>query len=539
MIGPTKDAFGETSIRRADGTELTGADLAKFISLNPIVGENPFRWKSHYWDQIGNANNPTNGYYMINTDGGTRYYDPTNCSYISAETPENLLTDVGQVHGLNRYGITVDNCVALMAALYTIYTTIALSYDDSYVHSRHISWWERNWHWLRWVALGLSIILTIVTLGKKSWTLALVAGAIIAGAAITGFIIGGLVGGGGAGGFCWSSAIEGAYWGAMIAVALIAIFKVGMAVGAKIHKKVITAKKAKMAKAKAVQKAAIQCFIEGTLVLCRGEDGKKCHKSIEDIKEGDLVWAYDEESGKCDWKPVVQLFRNGIRIKDPQEGERGIGKGMRDWIGITVCGKEIVSTPGHKYLLPENTEKRNLYENHEHIEYEDLSEKWVSAQDVKVGDKVLLSDGKCAIVEKVRRIRYNKSQITYNFEVEGFHTYFFGEQGICTHNAGGPCTTDLFRVMSNAEFGSLTKYKKFKTVKGAMHDKWFTTSFDDAVTWAKNYYPDGGFKIVKVTVPTSSLKKMHAVAAIDGIGQSYAAHYKLLNEIMLGFWRVL
>ncbi|MCL2861681.1 MAG: hypothetical protein FWE22_04645 [Firmicutes bacterium] len=91
-------------------------------------------------------------------------------SDISAETPENLLVNVGEVHGLNRYGITVDNAVALMVALYTIYTTILLSYDENYEWSRHLNWWERNFHWLRWVMLGVSIILTIVTFGKKSWS---------------------------------------------------------------------------------------------------------------------------------------------------------------------------------------------------------------------------------------------------------------------------------------------------------------------------------------------------------------------------------
>ena len=81
------------------------------------------------------------------------------------------------------------------------------------------------------------------------------------------------------------------------------------------------------------------CFAEGTLVLCKGEDGIAVHKPIEDIVEGDLVWAYDEETGRSDWKPVVELFRNKAT----------------EWISITVNGEDIVSTSGHKYYLPENT----------------------------------------------------------------------------------------------------------------------------------------------------------------------------------------
>ena len=33
-------------------------------------------------------------------------------------------------------------------------------------------------------------------------------------------------------------------------------------------------------------------------------------KKIEEIREGDLVLAYDEETGEQAYKPVVQLFRN-------------------------------------------------------------------------------------------------------------------------------------------------------------------------------------------------------------------------------------
>ncbi|MCL2234637.1 MAG: DUF6531 domain-containing protein, partial [Firmicutes bacterium] len=139
-------AFGETSVRRADGGELTASDIKSLLTESPIAFENPFRWKSHYWDQIGSANNSSSGYYMINTDGGTRFYDPFTCGYISAESPENLLFNAGEIHGLNRYGITTNNAVALIAALYTIYTTILLSHDESY--ERDLTWWQRNMRWL-------------------------------------------------------------------------------------------------------------------------------------------------------------------------------------------------------------------------------------------------------------------------------------------------------------------------------------------------------------------------------------------------------
>ena len=136
-----------------------------------------------------------------------------------------------------------------------------------------------------------------------------------------------------------------------------------------------------------------QCFIAGTLVHC--EDGLK---KIEDIKVGDKVLAYNEETGEQGYKTVLHLFRNE----------------SKEWTGVTVNDKEIVSTPGHKYYLP-------------------LTRQWLSAKDLKTGDTVLLSNGQHAKVQATRSIHYDTPQTTYNFEVEDFHTYYV-ETGVLVHN---------------------------------------------------------------------------------------------------------
>ena len=160
-----------------------------------------------------------------------------------------------------------------------------------------------------------------------------------------------------------------------------------------------------------------------------------------------MVWAYDEESGESDWKPVAQLFRNGKEANSTQD----YGDGVRDWCHVTIRTEDadgkpvfdtIKSTLGHKYYLPFNTEYRSPNEQLEHAGYEELSNKWVSAQDLKVDDIVLLADiysltgePKYGIVEKVNCVKYDKPETTYNFEVEGFHAYYVGEQNVCVHNA--------------------------------------------------------------------------------------------------------
>ena len=212
-------AFGETTIHRADGRELTGQDLVGFIAQNPIATENPFRWKSHYWDQIGIGSNPSNGYYYL--DG--RYYDPTICGYVSADNPENLLLNAFIVHGLNRYAISTTNPVALLAMLHTIFTTIPLSWDTTY--PREFSWWDRAMMWLhnaapwiRWGIIGIGIIVFIAAAIISKGTLIPAMLIAAAGGAMTGMVISAyiasLVGRG------IADVVEGAAWGALTGAAM-------------------------------------------------------------------------------------------------------------------------------------------------------------------------------------------------------------------------------------------------------------------------------------------------------------------------------
>ena len=163
------------------------------------------------------------------------------------------------------------------------------------------------------------------------------------------------------------------------------------------------------------------CFIAGTKVLT--DHG---HKNIEDIEVGDLVLAYDEETGETAYKPVVTLFRNTTK----------------EWCTVFVRGNdgelyEITSTPGHKYFVPGNKVRKDSRAL-EHASYAGLSEKWVSACDLKHGDKVLLSDGTLCEVEGVSCKKLFAPETTYNLEVADFHTYYVSDACVLVHNEG-PC----------------------------------------------------------------------------------------------------
>jgi hypothetical protein len=57
---------------------------------------------------------------------------------------------------------------------------------------------------------------------------------------------------------------------------------------------------------------------------------------------------------------------------------------------------------------------------------------WTEARDLKKGDHVYSADGSLLVVESV--IIEQREETVYNFEVEDFHTYFVGEDGVWVHN---------------------------------------------------------------------------------------------------------
>ena len=83
-----------------------------------------------------------------------------------------------------------------------------------------------------------------------------------------------------------------------------------------------------------------------------------------------------------------------------------------------------------------------------------VGESFVKAKDLKISDKLLLSDGSYGIIEAVRAIRYDKPQATYNFEVADFHTYYVGN-GVLVHNKNCGITTSngepLYRGGNNVK----------------------------------------------------------------------------------------
>ena len=137
------------------------------------------------------------------------------------------------------------------------------------------------------------------------------------------------------------------------------------------------------------------CFTAGTKVAVK--DG---HKNIEDIRQGDYVWAYNEATGQSDLKPVVTIMEKDIDAT----------------IALTLGNEVIETTAEHPFYTQSG---------------------WKDAADLTLEDQVKTKSGNWQRVEATNFL-YTKKKV-YNFEVADWHTYFAGAWEWLVHNAGKVC----------------------------------------------------------------------------------------------------
>jgi len=135
------------------------------------------------------------------------------------------------------------------------------------------------------------------------------------------------------------------------------------------------------------------CFVAGTLVATA--DG---NMPIENIEVGMLVYAHNPDTGETALKSVVNTFKNETE----------------ELVHIVVNGECITTTPKHPFYVP--------------------TKGWTDAIELRAGDRLQLLNGEYVIVEQVQHEIIESPIKVYNFEVEGFHTYYVGEQSVLVHN---------------------------------------------------------------------------------------------------------
>ena len=138
------------------------------------------------------------------------------------------------------------------------------------------------------------------------------------------------------------------------------------------------------------------CFVAGTAVLAAAGA-----VAIETIQAGDMVWAWDEETGEVALKEVVETYVNETY----------------ELVHVFVNDEEIVTTPGHPFYSPVKG--------------------WTDAVNLRAGDILVLVNGEYVIVEKIQHEILETPVTVYNFQVEDYHTYYVTALGILVHNKCG------------------------------------------------------------------------------------------------------
>ena len=103
--------------------------------------------------------------------------------------------------------------------------------------------------------------------------------------------------------------------------------------------------------------------------------------------------------GEQAYKPVVQLFRNTTK----------------EWYHIHANGEEMICTGGHPFYVKE-------------------FDKFIRAEELKIGFTLLLSDGTPVRIEAIEKEFLSVPETTYNFEVADFHTYYVSDSKVLVHN---------------------------------------------------------------------------------------------------------
>lgn len=224
---------------------------------------------------------------------------------------------------------------------------------------------------------------------------------------------------------------------------------------------------------KAGKVCVFACFPAGTLV-----NTWSGNKNIEDICVGDQVWSYDEETGEVNLKPVTATFENEVDAT----------------VEIRLEGENIETTAEHPFYT------RNG---------------WKEAADLSIDDELKLKSGDWKEIKEVCFL-YQKTKV-YNFEVEGWHTYFVGLLALLVHNA-------IVCLRNLAAAG--VKYAK-NILNGQLFDK----AMREAYEYVQIKMVNG--KVLDVLVPgkeiishkftqLSEIAEKTAKGYIDEIGKKYA-----------------
>lgn len=186
----------------------------------------------------------------------------------------------------------------------------------------------------------------------------------------------------------------------------------------------------------------VACFVAGTTIAVPAEERHLGieYRPIEEIQTGDLVFSFDENTGRYGVNKVTETFINEVEVL----------------VQVTIAGTTLLVTEEHPFYNPS-------YKN------------WVPAKNIKAGDDVLLLNGEYAEVAEVTRLLLDEPCKVYNFTVENDHTYFVGEDAVLVHNE-----CDNIKSLRDKGVRDAWKQEKIAVMNGTSKYNWTT---DELTGW--------------------------------------------------------
>jgi RHS repeat-associated protein len=136
------------------------------------------------------------------------------------------------------------------------------------------------------------------------------------------------------------------------------------------------------------------CFPAGTLVTTPAGS-----RPIETLVEGDTISAWDFEAGAQVPRKILQVLLHETDF----------------WVSIDTTAETFTATRGHRFWV----------ESHQ---------QWVPAVELQPGMLLRLEDGSLAEIHSTRLIALERSEPTFNLEVDRDHNFFVGSAGALVHN---------------------------------------------------------------------------------------------------------
>ncbi len=208
------------------------------------------------------------------------------------------------------------------------------------------------------------------------------------------------------------------------------------------------------------------CFAAGTLVhtqrgLC----------PIETVRAGDYVLSADTPTMQQQYRLVLETVTTRARkichISYHVQQDSGLSRGSVDEEHQLSASAVVACTPEHPFWVVSQ-------------------QAFVEAKGLVRGDHLQLVTGAEAVVISARVSDAPSGTVTYNLNVDGFHTYYVGNDGVLVHNLGNLCENgwELLDAIMKKAGG---KIDDFLTVlsKQKHSEEELLGAFDDAVSYAK------------------------------------------------------